>query len=158
MKIKTNGLRALPAVVLGALFLMLAMGLSLLSSGVYRRIVDEADTVSVRRTALSYLVNQTRRGDLGGGIACGAFGGSDALYLRENGYVTILYQHDGQLCELYMEQGAGLAPADGIAVAPLSALSITARAGVLDFAVTDMAGAVYTASVAPRCGLQEEYA
>lgn len=156
MNIRICGLRALPALVLSALFLTLAMGLALLSSSVYCRIVDSAGQVAVQRTALSYLVNQVRRSDLAGSISYGEFGDGDAVFLREDGYITILYPHDGQLCELYMEQGGDLAPADGMEITALGGLSIAVRDGVMDFEIVDLSGTAHKASVAPRSGLQEE--
>lgn len=158
MQTKGNGLRALPALMLGALFFMLAMGLALLSGSIYRGVVDAGDETAVQRTALSYVVNQVRRSDHAGGIAYGTFGGSDALFLRDNGYVTIIYVHEGQLCELYMEQESDLGPADGMMITALDAFTITAQNGVLDFVITGASGKQYAASIAPRSGIQEEKA
>ena len=151
-----KGFQLLPALVLGGLFLTLAIGLALLSSGVYRQIVDGADSVSARRTALSYLVGQVRRADHADGIAYGDFGGNDALFLRENGYITILYQYDGMLRELYMEEDGGLTPADGMEVTPLSRLKVAAQEDTLSIAVTDGDGQEYAVSLTPRSGIQEE--
>ena len=110
--------------VLCALFFLLAMGLTLLSSGVYRAVAAQADETYAQRTALSYLVNQVRRSDAPGGVSVGRFGDSDALFLREEGYVTILYCYEGQLRELYMEDGLELSPADGVDVLPLERLEL----------------------------------
>ena len=156
MNIKKGGLRALPALLLGALFLILAIGLALLSGNVYRRIVQSADQTAMRRTALSYLVGQVRRSDTADGISRGSFGESDAVFLWEDGYVTVLYQHEGQLRELYMEEGSALSPEDGMAIVPMDRLAITAEGGLLTFSVTDPSGAVHEARVLPRCGLREE--
>lgn len=155
-KESAKGFQLLPALVLGGLFLTLAIGLALLSSGVYRQIVDGADRVSARRTALSYLVGQVRRADHADGIAYGDFGGNDALFLRENGYITILYQYDGMLRELYMEEDGGLTPADGMEVTPLSKLLVEAQDNTLSIAVTDGDGQEYAVSLTPRSGIQEE--
>lgn len=63
---------------LAALFALLAMGVTLMGTGVYRAVADDADANSTQRTALSYVVNQIRRSDAGG-VAIGTFGGGDAL-------------------------------------------------------------------------------
>ena len=100
-----SALRSAAVFVLCGLFAVLAMGLALLSSGVYRSTTAESDRNFTRRTALSYLVNQIRQADGTGRVAVGTFGGSDALALTEHldgtEYVTILYCLDGQLRELY---------------------------------------------------------
>ena len=89
-----SALRSAAVFVLCGLFAVLAMGLALLSSGVYRSTTAESDRNFTRRTALSYLVNQIRQADGTGRVAVGTFGGSDALALTEHldgtEYVTIL--------------------------------------------------------------------
>ena len=152
-----RGLRSALTILLCALFFLLAMGLTLLSSNVYRSVAAASDATYTHRTALSYLVNQIRRSDLDGGVALGHFGGSDALYLREDGYVTILYCYDGQLRELYTEEGLEFAPGDGVAILPLEELSIQAQDGLISLTVQE-GEASHTASLAPHCGLTEEVA
>lgn len=158
MRRKLSGQRnlaVLPVAALGALFFTLAMGLALLAGNVYTQVVNEGDMVSARRTALSYLAGQVRRADRAGSLSLGSFGESDALFVREDGYITILYAYDGQLRELYMEEGTGLGPADGLAITPLDSLSIARDGDRLTFTVSDASGA-HAASVSPRCGIQEE--
>ena len=111
-----NGLRRVVVVCLAGLFALLAMGVTLLGTGVYRAVAGDADANSTQRTALSYVVNQIRRADAGG-VAVGTFGGADALRLTETGedgsvYVTLIYCWEGSLRELYMEEDTGLAPED----------------------------------------------
>ena len=73
-----------------------------------------------------------------------SFGGGDALVLAEptggSSYVTLLYCYDGQLRELYVEEGYPLLPEDGL----------------LSFTATAPDGAVSSVSVAPRCRLGGE--
>lgn len=154
-----GGLRTAAVFSLCALFAILAMGLTLLSSSVYRSTVADADRNFTHRTALSYLMNQVRRGDRTEGVSIQRFGDGDALVLTEEmdgyAYVTVLYCYDGQLRELYMERGSGLLPADGIAIIPLEALALTQRDGLLEINVTDPGGAVFASSIAPRTGVGE---
>lgn len=118
-----GGLRSVLVAALCALFFLLAMGITLLSSGVYRETVDASDHNAAQRTALSYLVNQVRRG--GGFFGVAKFGGNDAITIHdEAGYVTILYCYDGALRELYTEPGTGLTPADGMEILPLDSLTV----------------------------------
>ena len=152
-------LRSAAVLALCGLFAVLAVGLALLSSGVYRRTAEAADENAVRRTALSYLINQVHRADRDGGVAVGTFGGSDALALTETvegtSYVTLLYCLDGQLMELYTEAGSGLTPADGLPVLALEDLSVETDGARITFTVTAPDGTVSTASVSPRCGFEE---
>ena len=126
-----SGLRSAAVLALCGLFAVLAVGLALLSSGVYRA----------------------------GGVAVGTFGDGDAVALTETvegtDYVTILYCLDGQLMELYTEAGSGLTPADGLTVLELSALSVETDGARITFTVTAPDGTVSAASVSPRCGFEE---
>lgn len=144
-----RGLRSALTLVLCALFFLLAMGLALLSSGAYRGVAAASDANYVHRTALSYLINQLRRCDVAGGVSVRSFGDGDALCLSEGGYVTLLYCCDGQLRELYAEEGLDFAPEDGVAVLPLDSLSIALSDGLMVFTL-EADGAVCSASVAPR--------
>ena len=58
-----SGLRSAAVFALCGLFAVLAVGLAALSGGVYRAAALDSDQNYVRRTALSYLVNQVRRAD-----------------------------------------------------------------------------------------------
>lgn len=159
-KFSTQGrtLRTAVTVVLCALFSLLAMGVVLLGSGAFRETVAASDENYIHRTALSYIVNQVHRGDVAGGITLSSFGGGDALFLREGGYTTILYCYDGQLRELYMEDGLDLVPGDGTAILPLTALEVEPADGCLRVTATGEDGARYTADLSPRCGWSEEVA
>lgn len=154
-----SGLRTAAVFALGALFAVLSVGLTLLSSGVYRSTAADGAANSAQRTALSYLVNQTRRADEDGCIDLGSFGGVPALRLSEHldgaTYYTYLYCYDGQLRELYTEAGTGLGPADGQAVLPAQALDVQAEDGAIRFTVTTADGAVHTAALSPRTGFGE---
>ena len=154
-----SGLRSAAVLALCGLFAVLAVGLALLSSGVYRAAANAADENDTRRTALSYLINQVRRADRTGGVAVGIFGDGDAVALTETvegtDYMTLLYCLDGQLMELYAEAGSGLGAADGLAVLPLADLSVETDGALITFTVTAPDGTVSTGSVAPRCGFEE---
>ena len=146
----TGRLRTVAALALCALFLLLAMGLTLMGSGVYRNTVAASDENYTRRTALSYLVNQVRRGDAAGGVAVGTLDGIPAVALFEDDYVTYLYCYDGQLRELYTQRDSGLTPADGLEILPLNGLEISLEGSLLTFTADGV-----SVSVAPRCGVTE---
>lgn len=150
-----GALRGTLVLALVAVFFLLAMGITILGSGVYRSTVSSSEENYIRRTALSYLVNQIRRGDELGGVAVGSFGGGDAVVLIEAGYVTYLYCWDGQLRELYMEENAGLTAQDGLPVLPVSSLSVTPEDGCILITVTGENGASCSVKITPHCGVRE---
>lgn len=154
-----RGVRTAVVICLAAFFFLLAMGVTLLGSSVYRAAAADSDENAAHRTALSYVVNQIRRGDAGG-VAVGTFGGGDALCLSELGddgtvYVTLIYCYDGSLRELYMEEGTGLQPEDGVSILELDSLMLAVgENGVLTItAARDSMS--WSVSLAPRSGLQE---
>lgn len=153
-----GGLRTAAVFSLCALFAILAMGLTLLASGAYRGTTADADRNYTHRTAMSYLINQIRRCDELGGVTVGTFGSSEALTLYESvddaTYVTLLYCYEGELRELYMEEGTGLTPEDGTAILPLQALDFTQEGGRLTITIADEGAAPYTASISPRSGVE----
>ena len=152
---RSSALRSAAVLALCALFFLLAMGIALFGSRIYRGAVRTADANDVRRTALSYLVNQIRRNDTAGGVRVGSFDGLDTIVLADGGYVTYLYCLDGQLRELYMEAGADLAPEAGLPVLPADSLAVTVGGGRMTLTVTDADGTCYQTSVSPRCGVGE---
>lgn len=144
------------ALLLCAVFFLLAVGLALLSAGAYRSTAAAAEENDARRTALSFLVNQVRRSDTQNGVSVDSFGDGDALLLSETVdgavYETELYCFGGQLRELYAAAGSGLGPADGLALLPLQTLTVSSPGNaLLTFTVTDQAGNRSSASVSPRC-------
>ena len=77
---------------------------------------------------------------------------------RGGSFLTLLYCYDGQLRELFMEEGTGLQPGDGTPLLPLDGLSVTACDGVMTLTVTlPEQGATRQVSLAPRCGIKEDY-
>lgn len=151
-----RGMRTILIILLCGMFFVLAMGVTLLGSGVYQKVVAASDTNYTHRTGLSFLVNQLRRGD-NGAAQVTSFGGQDALFLYDGyGYVTALYCYDGQLRELYMAQDAALQPEDGMEILPLQSLKITQEGALIVLSADDGTGVLRTVTVAPRCGIADE--
>lgn len=150
------------ALLLCAMFFLLCASLTISGGRLYARTAVDGDLNYQSRTALSYLVNQIRQGDrTNGGISITSFGGRDAICIRKNleGHtlLTLLYCYDGQLMELFMEEGTDLLPADGIPLLPLNDLSVTTQDGVITLTVTlPEQDTVRQVSLAPRCGIKED--
>lgn len=148
-----RGLRSALVVVLCALFFILAMGITLLGSGVYRDVVAVSDGNETKRTALSYLINQVRRS---WSVGVGSFEYLPALELTDSGesdYHTVLYVYDGQLRELYAEKDSGMKAEDGVAILPLDRMELTLEGDLLTITVTAEDGEVCSASVTSRMGV-----
>ncbi len=150
------------ALLLCAMFFLLCAALTLSGGRIYAQTASAGDMNYQNRTALSYLVNQIRQGDRAdGGILITSFGGQDAVCIRENledsTFLTLLYCYDGQLRELFMEEGTGLLPADGTPLLPLEDLSATVEDGVITLTVTlPEQGGTSQVCLAPRCGVKED--
>lgn len=148
-----RSLRTALVVVLCALFFVLAMGITLLGSSVYRGVVAASDRNYTQRTALSYLINQVRRSP---SVDVGSFELCPALDLGGSGdeadYHTVLYVYDGQLRELYTQRNSGLTPADGTAILPLEEMELSLEGDLLTITVTTEDGHSHSASIAPRTG------
>lgn len=149
-------LRGALVAALCALFFLLAMGVTLMGSSVYRNTVASATENYGQRTALSYLVNQIRRcaHRTEGVVQLGRFDGADALILSEGEYITVLYVYDGALRTLYTQPGSGLTAADGEAVLPAEGLTFALEDDLLILTVT-LEGTSYSTSLMPRCGVEE---
>lgn len=129
-----KSLRTILVVCLVGLYFLLAMGVTLLGSNIYRAVASSADETSVHRTALSYVVNQVRRATAD--VRLGTFGGIPALRLDEplpdgSLYATYIYCYENQLMELYTDPTAGLTVADGTVLMDLAALEFSHADGLL---------------------------
>lgn len=145
-------LRTALVAALSALFFLLAMGITLMGSSVYRSTAAASDAHYTSRTAVSYLANQLRQGDRADSITVTSFGDGDALMLSDGTYYTLLYCYEGELRELYAETGSGMTPADGISILSLETMEISVQDGLISLHLTgeDAGGSV---SYAPRCGV-----
>ena len=151
---RTGGMQGLLVLALCGVFAFLALGSTLLGSGVYRSGVRQSEENSARRTVLSYLANQVRQGD-NGQIGVTSFGGGDALVLTSTVdgvlYDTVIYCFDGSLRELYCERGLGLLPEDGTVLTALDGLEIGLEGGRLCFDAR-LGDKSFSISAAPRAG------
>ncbi len=103
-----------------ALFLVLAASslfLVILAANVYRKSVAWEESNYGSRTCLSYVTEKIRQSDTDGGVETGTFDGIPCLILRQNfgdqAYATYLYSYEGQLCELFVQEGADVHAPDG---------------------------------------------
>ena len=103
-----------------ALFFVLtatSVALVVLASGTYSRQVQDSEDSFASRTALSYVTEKIHQADEYGAVYAGIFDGQDAIVIRqtysEQTYVTYLYEYDGYLRELFIQDGVDAKASDG---------------------------------------------
>ena len=103
-----------------ALFFVLtatSVALVVLASGTYSRQVQDSEDSFVSRTALSYVTEKIHQADEYGAVYAGTFNGQDAIVIcqtySEQTYMTYLYEYDGDLRELFIQDGVDAKASDG---------------------------------------------
>jgi hypothetical protein len=74
------------------------------------------------------------------------FGGSD--------YLTCLYVYDGELRELFTEEGFEQELASGVSIMPVADLSFELRNGMIKAVVTEPSGETSSLILTPRSGVK----
>ena len=83
----------------------------LLSANIYRGIVESSDSNFETGTALSYITEKVRQGDMGGAenIRLCKFDDYDALAItqtyNDTTYITYIYEMNGELKESFVQEG-----------------------------------------------------
>ena len=104
---------------LALLFVLTATSVALvvLASGTYSRQVQDSEDSFVSRTALSYVPEKIHQADEYGAVYAGTFDGQDAIVIcqtySEQTYMTYLYEYDGYLRELFIQDGVDAKASDG---------------------------------------------
>lgn len=119
-------------IVIILMVVVLAAMVILMNSGriAYSRIIDNADSLSDARTALSYINMKVRQNDAEGSIdyAEDVFDDLDALVIKhsgaEEGMTTYIFYDGDALREVYVIEGRQPDPDDGILIANLNGLEI----------------------------------
>ena len=131
-----------------ALFLVLAASslfLVILAANVYRKSVAWEESNYGSRTCLSYVTEKIRQSDTDGGVETGTFDGIPCLILRQNfgdqAYATYLYSYEGQLCELFVQEGADVHAPDGQRILEVNNFNITEQEkGIFKISCSDENG------------------
>lgn len=131
-----------------ALFLVLAASalfLVVLAANVYRNSVATEEDNYESRTCLSYVTEKIRQSDEDGGVEAGTFDGVPCLILRqtfgEQSYVTYLYSYEGQLCELFIQEGVSMQAGDGQKILEVHDFHVTeTEKGIFRISCSDQNG------------------
>ena len=99
----------------------------MLGASIYRNISDVSNEGADERSVLAYIWTKSKNFNEAGMISVTGFHGMDVLAIIEvlggMEYQTLVYYHDGWLCELFTEKGLGLSPGDGVRVMRLESLA-----------------------------------
>jgi len=114
------------------LFALCLLLVLLTGAGVCRDLADRGEAAHRSRTGCQYIATRVQQGQ---GISLEAFGGADALAVREKigeeCYVTYVYCREGWLWELTCPEGAHVEPADGQRLLEAEQLSLSLEEGLL---------------------------
>lgn len=131
-----------------ALFLVLAASslfLVILAANVYQKSVAWEESNYESRTCLSYVTEKIRQSDENGGVTVGTFDGVSCLMLHqtfgEQSYVTYLYSYEGQLRELFVQEGVSMKASDGQAILDVDHFAVEEQEeGIFRISCTDENG------------------
>jgi hypothetical protein len=145
--------------LLMGMFILLSIGVMVLGISVYNNTNKLSSDNYAQRTVLSYIANQVRRGDSNGGVEVRDMGGVEALVFRQelggSDYLTCLYAYDGELRELFTEDGAEQELASGVSIMPIADLSFDIRDGRIDVRVSEASGETRSLILTPRSGVNK---
>lgn len=94
----------------------------LLAANIYQSIVTDSAAQFEQGTSLSYVVSKIRQNDTGGTekIYLSTFDGYDALTIEQtyadSSYVTYIYEADGELKEIFLQEGAEASAQSGTTI------------------------------------------
>jgi hypothetical protein len=158
MKSKSSMLDTAVVLLLMGMFILLSIGVMVLGISVYNNTNKLSADNYAQRTVLSYIANQVRRGDVDGGVEVRDIEGTPALVLRQDfggsDYLTCLYAYDGELRELFTEDGTEQELESGVSIMPVADLSFALRSGMIEVEVTEPSGETRSLILTPRSGVK----
>lgn len=129
MKIQKNHLEGLIALLLFGVFAVCLLIVLLTGADAYNGLTTKDKAAYDSRVCGQYIATQVRQNDDMGSVSVTEFGDGKALSLAKEidgeNYVTLIYEFDGYLMELFCAQGTQLAPEDGAQIMPVSDFSVS---------------------------------
>lgn len=124
-----QAMNVLFTMLLFLVFVMCALFTVLIGGKVYENISSRMNENFTGTTALSYLANKVRQGDMDGKVRVREVEGVPVLELAqevgEETFVTWIYYQDGGIRELFTDTESGLGLADGLEIIACEGLSLT---------------------------------
>lgn len=112
-------------------FASTALVVLLLSANIYQSIVNNSESSFQTSTALSYITEKIRQNDAGGSdsIYLSEFDQQPALAISqtygEKVYITYIYESEGQLKEIFLQEGVTASADAGTAIMEIADLQMT---------------------------------
>lgn len=124
----------------------------LTGAGAYSRLTERDRLAYDRRVCTQYIAERVRQADTAGGVGVEPFGGTTALTLTQDGYVTRVYWYDGYMMELYTAEDSQLEPQDGERIMELEGLNLSMDGGLLTAELRGEDGTADTLRLSLRSG------
>lgn len=96
----------------------------ILSFHVYKETIDLEQVNYESRTALSYIVQKIHQNDTSQAVSLCQKEKRDVLVIKDQNYVTYIYEDDGYLKELFVQENMEFNKKDGKKVIPVSHLKM----------------------------------
>lgn len=117
----------------------------ILAANIYASTTNQIQANDQNRTSLSYISQKMRQSDQNGGISVEDFEGVSCLTIRstldDKVYITYIYEYDGKLKELFINDGAKVSLDSGKDIMDIDSLSMHEKEnGLFTFHSTDKKG------------------
>lgn len=96
----------------------------ILSFHVYKETIDLEQVNYESRTALSYIVQKIHQNDTSKAISLCQKEKSDVLIIKDQNYLTYIYEDDGYLKELFVQENIEFSKKDGKKIVPVTHLKM----------------------------------
>ena len=138
--IRRNKIDTVFALTIFCFFAVSVLLVIMFAASTYSNMTDISQNRQNERILLSYIRTKIRSAD--NPIYVSEFHGISALfieeYLDERELVTIIYNHDGIVRELFCEKDSGLLPEDGVAIIAVDFLGFSVENDMLICVSTDI--------------------
>lgn len=145
MKAKTHVIDLIFPIALFFVFAASALMVLLLSANIYSKNTNHAQADDERYTTLFYLSEKIRQNDTKGAISISTQEGIDCLTITADysgiRYVTYIYEYDGMLKELFVQEGISASLSSGQNIMVSHGLTMEEiGTGIFQFTVQDADG------------------
>ncbi|WP_075721605.1 DUF4860 domain-containing protein [Roseburia sp. 499] len=126
-------------------FAVSALLVTLLAANIYQGTTTRGEDNYESRTVLSYVTEKIHQGDERGGVSLGTFDGHDSIIIwqayGEQNYQTYIYEDEGVLRELFIQEGVPANAADGTEIMEVHDFQMEQlQSGLLRFSCTSEDG------------------
>ena len=144
MKSKFHSIDTLFVLLLFALFVTIALFITVSGASAYRSSARQMDERFNRQTCINYITAKIRANNEADKIGIGELDGISALCITDNfdgiKYVTYIYQYDGMVRELFCNAEISLPPSSGSALTEANGLSFERDGNLFLVTLTDCEG------------------